>query len=150
MLRLLIYYFVHLRFCPPTSTSVARSKLNAFSVCGSVLRSKIARSWEYGWVCESFILLDAGYIRLNSPQRCAYNWAVSKVLWEWIQNVVSKAIEGTKGVILRLYCWIFSMRVSEEERSVRDGMFFATFSKWNLKSPMRSVLARRLSQCSRM
>ena len=24
--------------------------------------------------------------------------------------------------VLRLYCWIFSMRVSEEERSVRDGV----------------------------
>jgi len=24
--------------------------------------------------------------------------------------------------VLRLYCWIFSMRVSEEERGVRDGM----------------------------
>ena len=41
------------------------------------------------------------------------------------------------------------MRVSEEERSVRDGLFFATFSKRNLMSPMRSVLAGRMSQCSR-
>ena len=24
--------------------------------------------------------------------------------------------------VLRLYCWIFSMRVSEKERSVRDGV----------------------------
>ena len=41
------------------------------------------------------------------------------------------------------------MRVSEEERSVRDGVFFSTFSKLNLKLPMRSVLAGRLSQSSR-
>ena len=40
----------------------------------------------------------------------------------WIPNVGSKAREGAKAASLRLYCWIFSMRVPEEERSVRDGV----------------------------
>ena len=30
--------------------------------------------------------------------------------------------KGAKAMSLCLYCWIFSMRVSKEERSVRDGM----------------------------
>ena len=34
----------------------------------------------------------------------------------------AKAREGAKAMSLRLYYWIFSMRVSEEERSVRDGV----------------------------
>ena len=38
-LRLFVYDFVHLRFCPPASASVARSKLNAFSACDSVVRT---------------------------------------------------------------------------------------------------------------
>jgi len=29
---------------------------------------------------------------------------------------------GPKQETVRLYCWIFSMRVSEKERSVRDGV----------------------------
>ena len=49
-------------------------------------------------------------------------WAVSKVLWEWISNVGSEAREGAKPWVLRLYCWISSMWVSEEERNVWDGV----------------------------
>ena len=46
-----------------------------------------------------------------------------KVLWEWIPNVGSKAREGAKAMsLVCLYCWISSMRVSEKERNVRDGV----------------------------
>ena len=49
--------------------------------------------------------------------------AVSKVLWEWIPKVWGPKQEKVrKPGVLRLYCWISSMRVSEEERSVRDGV----------------------------
>ena len=34
----------------------------------------------------------------------------------------SKAREGAKAMSLAFVFWIFSMRVSEEERSVRDGV----------------------------
>ena len=47
---------------------------------------------------------------------------MSKVLWEGIPDVGSKAREGVKAMSLGLCCWISSMRVSEEEHSVRDGV----------------------------
>ena len=34
-----------------------------------------------------------------------------------------KQEKARKPLLLRLYCWIFCMRVSEEERSVRDGVY---------------------------
>ena len=52
--------------------------------------------------------------RLNASQRCVYNWAVSKVLWEWIPNVGSKARESAKPRVLRWYCWIFSIGCQKE------------------------------------
>ena len=40
----------------------------------------------------------------------------------WGGTVQSKTEKVRKPRVLRLYCWIFSMRVSGEERSVRDGV----------------------------
>ena len=38
-----------------------------------------------------------------------------------VTNVGSKTSEDAKVIsLVRLYCWIFCMRVSEEERSVLD------------------------------
>ena len=48
--------------------------------------------------------------------------AVSKVLWEWIPNVGPKQEKARKPWLFHLYCWNFSMRMSEEEPSVRDGV----------------------------
>ena len=40
-----------------------------------------------------------------------------------------KQEKARKPRLLRLYCWIFSMRVSEEERSVRDGVLTCSRSE---------------------
>ena len=45
---------------------------------------------------------------------------MSKVLWESVPNVGSKARESVKAMSFAFVFWIFSMRVSEEERSVRS------------------------------
>ena len=45
-----------------------------------------------------------------------------KVLGEWIPNVGSKVREGAKAMSLAFVLLDSSMRVSEEERSVREGV----------------------------
>ena len=51
------------------------------------------------------------------------DWAVFKILWEWIPNVGFKAREGAKAMSFAFVLLDFQHAgVSEEERSVWDGV----------------------------
>ena len=77
---------------------------------------------------------------------------MSMVLWEGIPNVGSKARESAKA--MSLCCWIFSMRVSKEERQatlyvIRSEMgsqcsFFSRRSvEWWWRGAKRTSLAAK-------
>ena len=61
----------------------------------------------------------------------------------------SKAREGAKAMtprVLRLYCWISSMRVSEEERSVRDvSRTRTTYSDFLLHNNVDALIIKELT-----
>ena len=75
---------------------------------------------------RNWVMIQAGVKILREEEGFQFGfkrwqgWAVSKVLWEWIPNVGSKARKGAEAMSLAFA--LLGFQYAEEERSVWDGV----------------------------
>ena len=67
---------------------------------------------------ETWEIVGSENERTKKNKKIYYETSFRRVSQMW----GPKQEKVRKPWVLRLYCWIFSMRVSEKERSVRDGV----------------------------